>query len=193
MGPVCTCLNPPAADPVQLPPPHTREPFVPPPEHYLGEIGACSAFLLQCSHVFDLQPNSYATDKSCVAYIMNLLKGRAVQLGTALWEGILDSYASSWRRWGRYLITLTISGNRREEIRLLVIPSPCSAVVLELPWLWLHNPHIDWTAVSLSSWSPFCHTHCLHSAVGEPRDTRWTSASVLSLPPALLSSERSSP
>ena len=84
--------NPPAADP---PSPHTKEPFVLPPEHYSCDLGACSTFLLQCSHVFDLQPNSYATDKSGIAYVMNLLRGRAAQWGTALWEReSLDTYAS---------------------------------------------------------------------------------------------------
>lgn len=95
--PPADSLPPSAADPVQSPPPHTREPFVLPPEHYSRDIGACSAFLLQCSYVFNLQPNSYATDKSHALYVMSLLKGRAAQWGTALWEGkspILDLYAS---------------------------------------------------------------------------------------------------
>ena len=62
-------------------------------------------------------------------------------------------------------ITLTISGNHREIIWLLVITSPCSPVVLGLPWLRLHNPHIDWTAASISNWSPFCHSNYLCSAI----------------------------
>ena len=60
-------------------------------------LPAVSKVLLKCSHVFDLQPNSYATDKSRIAYVMNLLRSRAAQWGTALWEGeshILDTYAS---------------------------------------------------------------------------------------------------
>lgn len=61
---------------------------MPPPEHYSGALGSCS---------FDLQPSSYASDKSRIAYTMNLLRGRAAQWGTALWEGsssTLNSYAS---------------------------------------------------------------------------------------------------
>ena len=97
LPPSAVVSNPPAVDPAQPSSPHTREPFVPPPEHYSGDVGACSTFLLQSSHVFDLQPNSYATDKSRIAYVMNLLRGRAAQWGTALWEGestILNTYAS---------------------------------------------------------------------------------------------------
>ena len=41
-------------------------------------------------------------------------------------------------------ITLIISGNHWEIIQLFVIPSPCSPVMPGLPWLRLHNPHIDW-------------------------------------------------
>ena len=62
-------------------------------------------------------------------------------------------------------VTLTISDNHREVIQVFVIPSPCSLVVLGLPWLRLHNPHIDWTAATISSWRPFCHTHCFRSVV----------------------------
>ena len=61
-------------------------------------------------------------------------------------------------------ITLIISGNHRECIQLFINPSPCSPVVLGLPWLWPHNPHIDWTTATISSWIPFCHTDCFHSA-----------------------------
>ena len=59
---------------------------------------------------------------------------------------------------------MIISGNHREHLQLYVISSPSSPVVLGLPWLRLHNPHIDWCSSAVSSWSAFCHSHCLHSA-----------------------------
>lgn len=62
-------------------------------------------------------------------------------------------------------ITLVISGNQREQIQLFVIPSPYSPVVLGHPWLKFHNHTYDSTTSSISSWSVFCHSHCLHSAV----------------------------
>ncbi len=49
--------------------PH-REPFVPPPEHYVGDLGSCVCFLLQCSLVFDQQPSSYSSDRSRISYVM---------------------------------------------------------------------------------------------------------------------------
>ncbi len=65
--------------------PH-REPFVPPPEPYSGEIGNCSGFLLRCSLVFDLQPCSYPTDNAKIAYVINLLRGKAAKWATAVCE-----------------------------------------------------------------------------------------------------------
>lgn len=57
-------------------------------------------------------------------------------------------------------LTLILSGNHRETIQIFVISSPNSPLVLGLPWLCLHNPHINWVTSST-----FCHSHCLHSAV----------------------------
>ena len=54
-----------------------REPHVPAPERYDGDLGTCRSFLLQCSLVFEQQPQTYSTDKSKVAYVVGLLTGRA--------------------------------------------------------------------------------------------------------------------
>lgn len=62
-------------------------------------------------------------------------------------------------------LTLVLSGNHREEIRFLVLPSPHAPLVLGLPWLKMHNPHIDWVTNRISSWSIFCHSNCLQSAI----------------------------
>ena len=86
--------NSPSTSVTPLSSPPGREPFVPPPEQYSGDVGLCGSFLLQCSHVFDLQPTSYASDKAKIAYTMNLLRGRAVQWGTALWEAGSDALES---------------------------------------------------------------------------------------------------
>lgn len=40
-----------------------------------------------------------------------------------------------------------------------------STVVLGLPWLPLHDPHIDWVTALVVSWSIFCYYRFLHSAV----------------------------
>ena len=53
-SPAPSVSNPPA---LALPHP-PREPFVPIPECYSGELGLCSHFLLNCPLVFDLQPSS---------------------------------------------------------------------------------------------------------------------------------------
>uniref|UniRef100_A0A674MXQ5 Gypsy retrotransposon integrase-like protein 1 n=1 Tax=Takifugu rubripes TaxID=31033 RepID=A0A674MXQ5_TAKRU len=63
-----------------------REPHVPVPERYSGEAGACASFLLQCSLVFDLQPLTYPSDRARIAFMVNLLSGRAAQWATAVLE-----------------------------------------------------------------------------------------------------------
>ncbi|KAK7878585.1 hypothetical protein WMY93_030421 [Mugilogobius chulae] len=83
---------PPAQPPLNFSP---REPHIPSPERYSGDLGSCGRFLLQCALVFDLQPTTYATDKSRIAFLLSLLSGKASQWATAVWESnsaILHSY-----------------------------------------------------------------------------------------------------
>lgn len=67
-----------------------REPHVPDPEHYKGDMGKCGGFLLQCSLVFSQKPVTYATDVSKIAYIMGLLKGNALDWAAAAYLGNAD-------------------------------------------------------------------------------------------------------
>ncbi|KAK6314500.1 hypothetical protein J4Q44_G00159590, partial [Coregonus suidteri] len=62
------------------------EPKVPTPEKYEGDLGRCRSFLMQCGLVFDLQPHSYATDKARIAFVIELLRGRALEWASAVWE-----------------------------------------------------------------------------------------------------------
>lgn len=65
--------------------PPAREPRLPPPEAYAGDPGSCEAFLTQCGLVFALQPTTFPSDESRVAYVITLLSGRARDWGTAIW------------------------------------------------------------------------------------------------------------
>ena len=58
------------ASPSQL-----REPFIPTPVRYSGELGRCRQFLHQCTLVFEQQPLSYASDRTKTAFMMSLLRG----------------------------------------------------------------------------------------------------------------------
>lgn len=94
--------NPPSQDVPQLPTPPPvpsifpqaqpipavplLEPMLPPPERYDGNTRGYRGFITQCSLAFQLQPSSFLTDSSRVAYIITLLTGRALEWATALLE-----------------------------------------------------------------------------------------------------------
>ncbi|KAL0186755.1 hypothetical protein M9458_018425, partial [Cirrhinus mrigala] len=62
------------------------EPRLPPPEVYSGEPNFCRAFLTKCSMHFALQPRTFVSEESKVAFVLTLLTGRAALWGTAVWE-----------------------------------------------------------------------------------------------------------
>ena len=52
-------------------------------------------------------------------------------------------------------LDLRLSGNFH------IIDSPHTPLVLGYRWLHKHNPHIDWP--TFTTWSTYCHLHCLQS------------------------------
>ncbi|XP_073693997.1 uncharacterized protein [Garra rufa] len=62
------------------------EPRLPTPEIYTGEPNFCRAFLARCSMHFALQPRTFTSEESKVAFVLTLLSGRAALWGTAVWE-----------------------------------------------------------------------------------------------------------
>lgn len=44
--------------------------------------------------VFDQQPSSYSSNRSCIAYVINLPRGKAVEWASALWESGSPALAS---------------------------------------------------------------------------------------------------
>lgn len=79
----------PPTPPVQPTPPEPNrqpEPRLPAPEAYSGESNYCRAFLTKCSMYFSLQPLTFNSEQSKVAFALTLLMGRAALWGTAVWE-----------------------------------------------------------------------------------------------------------
>lgn len=62
----------------------SREPFMPIPEWYSGGQGSYGRFLLQYSLIFSQQPSTYTSDKFKIAFVMNLLIGKAAQWAAAV-------------------------------------------------------------------------------------------------------------
>lgn len=63
------------------PEPHANNPLP-----YDGDPSFCRAFISQCSLVFALQPHDCVTEESRVAFVITLLKGRARDWATAVWD-----------------------------------------------------------------------------------------------------------
>ncbi len=62
------------------------EPRLPPPKPFSGNANSCGGFLTQCSLTFELQPSSFPTDRSKIAYIITLLADKALSWASAVWE-----------------------------------------------------------------------------------------------------------
>ncbi len=78
-------LNPPAV-PDASRTIHSAEPRLPPPTVYSGEPHLCRPFLTKCSLYFSLQPSSFPTEESKVAFAITLLSRRAALWGTMVWD-----------------------------------------------------------------------------------------------------------
>lgn len=48
-----------------------------------------------------------------------------------------------------------------ETLEFYVINSPTHPLILDLPWLCRHDPHISWREGEVTLWSSNCHEHCL--------------------------------
>ncbi len=62
------------------------EPRLPPPAFYSGEPQQCRSFLAKCSLYISLQPSSFPTEESKIAFVITLLSGGAALWGTTVWE-----------------------------------------------------------------------------------------------------------
>lgn len=61
-------------------------------------------------------------------------------------------------------LKMRVSGNHQEEIKLHLIDSPHSPVILGHPWMAKHNPKLDWGKHEIKGWSPNCSQSCLVEA-----------------------------
>ncbi|KAL1280048.1 hypothetical protein QQF64_014648 [Cirrhinus molitorella] len=57
-------------------------------------------------------------------------------------------------------LTLQTDPNHQERIRLFILPSPSTPVVLGYPWLLLHNPSVAWADHTLTYPSSYCRQNC---------------------------------
>uniref|UniRef100_A0A3Q1JES3 CCHC-type domain-containing protein n=1 Tax=Anabas testudineus TaxID=64144 RepID=A0A3Q1JES3_ANATE len=76
-----------------------------PPERFFGDATKCSAFLASLRLLFELQPNSFSTERRKVAYTLSLLGGRAHEWGMAEWEK-QDECCSSFNKFAEELSSI---------------------------------------------------------------------------------------
>ncbi len=74
----------PTADASASPQQQPREPYIPTPARYAGDLGTCAQFLHQCSLIFSQQPGTYSTYQSKIAFIMSLLTGQVAAWSLAI-------------------------------------------------------------------------------------------------------------
>ncbi|KAI3352330.1 hypothetical protein L3Q82_005296 [Scortum barcoo] len=70
---------PPAPAPAPAPPGPVPEPRVGSPERYAGDPGSCNPFIMNCSILYALQPQTFSSEGARVAFAINHLTGRARQ------------------------------------------------------------------------------------------------------------------
>ena len=63
-------------------------------------------------------------------------------------------------------VKLTI-GDHHENIQFHLFTSTSHSLILGQPWLFLHNPHINWKSGQIREWGEDCSEHCFSDHVAE--------------------------
>ncbi|KAK3524729.1 hypothetical protein QTP86_001813, partial [Hemibagrus guttatus] len=83
------------------------------------------------------------------------LRGTAVN-NQPIGEGYLN--------WITTPLKLTIGLFHAEQFPFYILESPANPIILELPWLQLHDPHISWRNKELTHWLSHCQNTCFTTA-----------------------------
>ena len=69
---------------IPLPPEVRKEPSLPVPRVYEGDLSKCRGFVAQCEFLFIHQPSRFTSDEARIALIVSLLGGRALDWAVAI-------------------------------------------------------------------------------------------------------------
>ena len=58
-------------------------------------------------------------------------------------------------------------GHHHEYMQFHLFTSTSHSLILGQPWLFLHNPHIDWKSGQIRGWGEECTEHCISELVAE--------------------------
>lgn len=92
----------------------THEPDIADPEPFFGDPSKCKSFLLQCSLVLGQKPLTCASHESKIQFVISLLRGRARDWRTALWDLLhsLEIILCSSANLPKCLIALSVVGRQ---------------------------------------------------------------------------------
>uniref|UniRef100_A0A4W5LKJ1 Retrotransposon gag domain-containing protein n=1 Tax=Hucho hucho TaxID=62062 RepID=A0A4W5LKJ1_9TELE len=137
------------------------EPRLPPPKPFSGDPSSCQGFLTQCSLTFELQPSSFPTDRSKIAYIITLLSDKALSWASAVCqsqEACCDSYAAFVEEFKR-VFDHPVSGREASKRLLSLRQGPQSTADFAIEFR---------TIAARSGWNDEALRVCFQGGLSEP-------------------------
>ncbi|KAL1278509.1 hypothetical protein QQF64_025182 [Cirrhinus molitorella] len=137
------------------------EPRLPPPKPFAGDPSSCQGFLTQCSLTFELQPSSFPTDRSKIAYIITLLSDKALSWVSAVWQSqdaCCESYAAFQEEFKR-VFDHPVSGREASKHLLTLHQGPRSTADFAIEFR---------TIAASSGWNDEALMVCFQGGLSEP-------------------------
>ncbi|KAI2644696.1 Retrotransposon-like protein 1 [Labeo rohita] len=79
-------------------------------------------------------------------------------------------------------IIMQVGNHHSETLRFYVIFSPNHQLILGLPWLRKHDPHISWSRGEIQHWGPHCPNHCIPAEPTVPENVATSTEPLVSVP-----------
>ncbi|KAL0158889.1 hypothetical protein M9458_046965 [Cirrhinus mrigala] len=99
-------------------------------------------------------------------------------------DALIDSGAA-----GNFMVTaltediiMQVDTHHSETLRFYVIHSPNHQLILGLPWLREHDPHISWSLGEIQQWGPHCPSHCIPAEPTVPENVATCTEPLISVP-----------
>uniref|UniRef100_A0A673W617 DUF4939 domain-containing protein n=1 Tax=Salmo trutta TaxID=8032 RepID=A0A673W617_SALTR len=95
------------------------EPFVPAPKRYNGNLGACRAFVVQCSLVYEQQPYADASERAKISFLIGSVCGTVLSWAMAVFtEEMRRVFGHNYGLFGTkttFLVEVAVLGVHSDE------------------------------------------------------------------------------